>query len=161
MYDHKNEIKSLQMDLPPAEYLLQKTSPKQDPATLSELPLEINRQGAMLHSHHQQLEKLARLSEEMGRSLHTLNTSMQTLSTAVCSLLTGQVLEWATALWEGRGMSFTSYTDFQQLFREVFDHAIEGHDPNEEILNLKQGSEWNSPFSSGCSLHSQAGHRSP
>ncbi|KAL0147880.1 hypothetical protein M9458_056801, partial [Cirrhinus mrigala] len=57
----------------------------------------------------------------------------------ICSLLTGRALEWATAMWEGRQMSFPSYQSFLHQFREVFDHSIGGEEPGEELLHLKQG----------------------
>ena len=44
----------------------------------------------------------------------------------VISHLGGRALEWATAVWRGRGEELSSYADFVRRFREVFDHPPEG-----------------------------------
>lgn len=43
----------------------------------------------------------------------------------VISLLTGLVLEWATAVWE-RGEELDSYEGFMALFKCLFDHTRGG-----------------------------------
>ncbi|KAL0157229.1 hypothetical protein M9458_048475, partial [Cirrhinus mrigala] len=65
----------------------------------------------------------------------------------VCSLLTGKALNWATALWEGRQMTFPTYQHFLAKFREVFDHAEDGKEAEDELLNLRQGSSTAADYS--------------
>ncbi|KAL0150648.1 hypothetical protein M9458_054065, partial [Cirrhinus mrigala] len=76
----------------------------------------------------------------------------------VCSLLTGRALEWATAMWEGRQMSFPSYQSFLHQFREVFDHSAGGKEPGEELLLLKQGTSTAADYTlTFCTLAAQTG----
>ncbi|KAL0162424.1 hypothetical protein M9458_041820 [Cirrhinus mrigala] len=64
-------IKRLQMD-PQASESSQKTSPPQDPAAVFQLAHELSRQGSLVATHQQQLEKLTSLTEELVRSVQAL-----------------------------------------------------------------------------------------
>ncbi|KAL0166971.1 hypothetical protein M9458_038815, partial [Cirrhinus mrigala] len=64
-------IKRLQMD-PQASESSQKTSPPQDPAAVFQLVHELSRQGSLVATHQQQLEKLTSLTEELVRSVQAL-----------------------------------------------------------------------------------------
>ena len=44
----------------------------------------------------------------------------------ICSLLTGKALDWATAVWDERTRESTTYANFIQRLRLVFDHAEGG-----------------------------------
>ncbi len=57
----------------------------------------------------------------------------------VCSLLTGSVLEWMTAIWSGGRCPFRTFEEFLQRFREVFDHPKDGRSPDELLMILSQG----------------------
>uniref|UniRef100_A0A8C1YSB8 Gypsy retrotransposon integrase-like protein 1 n=1 Tax=Cyprinus carpio TaxID=7962 RepID=A0A8C1YSB8_CYPCA len=57
----------------------------------------------------------------------------------VCSLLTEKALEWITAVWGSDGSAFTSFQDFLQQFRAVFDHPKEGKGAGDRLLELSQG----------------------
>ncbi|KAG1926787.1 retrotransposable element [Pimephales promelas] len=59
----------------------------------------------------------------------------------VCSLLTGRALEWATAVWKPEGNTFTTFQEFTQQFRQVFEHTTGEGDAGEQLLNLTQGKE--------------------
>ncbi len=56
----------------------------------------------------------------------------------VCSLLTGQALEWATAIWEDDHATFPSFASFTQN-KEVFEHPAGGKEVGEQLLSLRQG----------------------
>ncbi len=55
----------------------------------------------------------------------------------VCSLLTGQALDWVTA--EGRRLAFPSFDYFLKIFHKVFEHSAGGKEPGEQLLALRQG----------------------
>ncbi|MGL4600325.1 MAG: reverse transcriptase domain-containing protein, partial [Plesiomonas sp.] len=57
----------------------------------------------------------------------------------VSSLLTGKALEWATAVWNYGRSSFSSFSNFVQRFREVFEHPEGGRDASDQLLTLRQG----------------------
>ncbi len=65
--------KTLQMDPTASDSSLQKTSPPQDPAVLNQLFSEVSAQASMLAAHHQHLQKLTSLTEELVRTLQTLH----------------------------------------------------------------------------------------
>ncbi len=184
------------MDLHASDPSLQKTSPDTDPAALYQLTTKVSAQASMLAAHHQQLQLLTSLTEEMVKTLQALrvtmpepnippsvpsrtipslrhsstrafpekfdgsperckgfllqcsmfvNQQLQIYPTEdsqvsfVCSLLTGQALDWATAAWEGRRLSFPSFDCFLKRFREVFEHSAGGKEPGEQLLALRQG----------------------
>ncbi|KAI4879506.1 hypothetical protein NFI96_030061 [Prochilodus magdalenae] len=56
----------------------------------------------------------------------------------VVSLLKGEALDWANAVWSTyeRG----TYTDFIRDFRAVFDHPDEGRETGDQLFQLQQGS---------------------
>ncbi|KAL7876709.1 hypothetical protein AOLI_G00116720 [Acnodon oligacanthus] len=58
----------------------------------------------------------------------------------VMSLLTGNALSWATAMWQAQVPESSAYANFERIFREVFDHPVGGQAPGERLLTLKQGS---------------------
>ncbi len=187
------------MDLHASDPSLQKTSPDTDPAALYQRTTKVSAQASMLAAHHQQLQRLTSLTEEMVKTLQALRVTMpepnippsipsRTIpslshsSTSprlafpekfdgsperckgfllqcsmfvnqqpqiyptedsqvsfVCSLLTGWALDWATAAWEGRQLSFPSFDCFLKRFREVFEHSAGGKEPGEQLLALRQG----------------------
>ncbi len=63
------------MDPTASDSSLQKTSPNQDPAVLTQLTSEVSAQASMLAAHHQQLQKLTSLTEELVRTLQTLHVT--------------------------------------------------------------------------------------
>ncbi len=185
------------MDPTASDSSLQKTSPNQDPAVLTQLTSEVSAQASMLAAHHQQLQRLTSLTEELVRTLQTLHVAnLPTNATPsvpspppitptmpptsqsprlslpdkydgspekckgflmqcyqqpltfptdasqvsfICSLLTGRALDWATAIWEGNRLSFTTYDTFIRQFREVFEHSASGKEVGEELIALRQG----------------------
>ncbi len=69
---HKLCKKKLQMDPLASDPLLQKTSPTQDPAAVSQLTTEVSAQASMLAAHHHQLQRLTSLTEELSKTLQAL-----------------------------------------------------------------------------------------
>ncbi len=63
------------MDPTASDPSLQKTSPPQDPAVLTQLSSEVSVQASMLAVHHQQLHKLTSLTEELVRMLQNLHVA--------------------------------------------------------------------------------------
>ncbi len=63
------------MDPTASDSSLQKTSPNQDPAVLTQLTSEVSAQASMLAAHHQQLQRLTSLTEELVRTLQTLHVA--------------------------------------------------------------------------------------
>ncbi|KAL7851302.1 hypothetical protein AOLI_G00216580 [Acnodon oligacanthus] len=59
----------------------------------------------------------------------------------VMSLLTGNALSWATAMWQAQVPESSTYANFEHVFQEVFDHPVSGKHPGERLLTLKQGSK--------------------
>uniref|UniRef100_A0A3B3CH31 CCHC-type domain-containing protein n=1 Tax=Oryzias melastigma TaxID=30732 RepID=A0A3B3CH31_ORYME len=57
----------------------------------------------------------------------------------LCSLLTGEALEWMSAMWAGGAIPFDSYAAFTQQLREVFHHSADGKDPGDHLMELTQG----------------------
>lgn len=57
-------------------------------------------------------------------------------------LLTGDAIQWVTAVWENETMPVTKYDQFISMTRRVFDHAPEGKKVSTHQLTLKQGSCW-------------------
>uniref|UniRef100_A0A3B3BJ76 DUF4939 domain-containing protein n=1 Tax=Oryzias melastigma TaxID=30732 RepID=A0A3B3BJ76_ORYME len=47
----------------------------------------------------------------------------------MCSLLSGEALEWLAPVWSGGSLPFHSYEAFTQLLRSVFQHATSGREP--------------------------------
>ncbi len=60
------------MDPHASDPSLQKTSPPQDPAAVSQLTTEVSAQASMLAAHHQQLQRLTSLTEELSKTLQAL-----------------------------------------------------------------------------------------
>ncbi len=60
------------MDPLASDPLLQKTSPPQDPAAVSQLTTEVSAQASMLAAHHHQLQRLTSLTEELSKTLQAL-----------------------------------------------------------------------------------------
>ncbi len=60
------------MDPRASDPSLQKTSPTQDPAAVSQLTTEVSAQASMLAAHHQQLQRLTSLTEELSKTLQAL-----------------------------------------------------------------------------------------
>ncbi len=60
------------MDPHVSDPLLQKTSPTQDPAAVSQLTTEVSAQASMLAAHHHQLQRLTSLTEELSKTLQAL-----------------------------------------------------------------------------------------
>ncbi len=60
------------MDPHASDPLLQKTSPPQDPAAVSQLTTEVSAQASMLAAHHHQLQRLTSLTEELSKTLQAL-----------------------------------------------------------------------------------------
>jgi hypothetical protein len=54
------------------------------------------------------------------------------------SCLTGQALEWATAVWNGPNSERDDYPEFTHHFRAVFDHPPEGRATAERLFHLRQ-----------------------
>uniref|UniRef100_A0A3B3SGE7 ribonuclease H n=1 Tax=Paramormyrops kingsleyae TaxID=1676925 RepID=A0A3B3SGE7_9TELE len=57
----------------------------------------------------------------------------------VISLLTGRACEWATALWLDDSPLLDSAWEFQQAFKEIFDHPAVGRSLGERLFDLWQG----------------------
>ncbi|XP_058619589.1 uncharacterized protein LOC131532156 [Onychostoma macrolepis] len=76
----------------------------------------------------------------MNQQPHLYSTDDSKVS-FLCSLLTGKALDWATAIWEGRRMTFPSYANFLRQFRDVFEHSAGGKEPGEHLLSLHQGKD--------------------
>lgn len=57
----------------------------------------------------------------------------------IISLLTGKALTWATAVWEKKGKTVSTYGRFIAAFRQVFDHAPKGKAVSERLITLTQG----------------------
>ncbi|KAL0150989.1 hypothetical protein M9458_053716 [Cirrhinus mrigala] len=57
----------------------------------------------------------------------------------MCSLLSGQALDWATAVWRLDQPTFPSFQAFLQRFKEVFQPSSENGEAAEQIMALKQG----------------------
>nr|XP_023655862.1 uncharacterized protein LOC111837765 [Paramormyrops kingsleyae] len=57
----------------------------------------------------------------------------------VVSLLGGQAVTWATALWAERSPLLRSSRDFQDAFRAVFVHPAVGRSLGDRLLDLRQG----------------------
>lgn len=57
----------------------------------------------------------------------------------VLSLLTGRVLEWATALWHQNNDVLKNEAQFHALFKEVFDHPAAGRDVGNRLCEIEQG----------------------
>lgn len=55
----------------------------------------------------------------------------------VISLLTGQAHDWGTALWMDDSSLLDSAWDFQQAFKEIFDHSTVGRSLGEHLFDLK------------------------
>ncbi len=60
------------MDPHVSDPVLQKTSPTQDPAAVSQLTTEVSAQASMLAAHHHQLQRLTSLTEELSKTLQAL-----------------------------------------------------------------------------------------
>ncbi len=60
------------MDPHASDPTLQKTSPPQDAAAVSQLNTEVSAQASMLAAHHQQLQRLTSLTEELSKTLQAL-----------------------------------------------------------------------------------------
>ncbi len=56
------------------------TLPNTDPAALYQLTAEVSAQASMLASHHQQLQRLTSLTEEMAKTLQALRVTMPELN---------------------------------------------------------------------------------
>ncbi len=65
-------INQLQMDPSACSDSLQKTSPEHDPAAIYQLTTELSAQAQQLTAHHHQLQKLTSLTEELVRTLQSL-----------------------------------------------------------------------------------------
>uniref|UniRef100_A0A3B3DPC6 Gypsy retrotransposon integrase-like protein 1 n=1 Tax=Oryzias melastigma TaxID=30732 RepID=A0A3B3DPC6_ORYME len=65
----------------------------------------------------------------------------------LCSLLTGEALEWLAAVWTGGSLPFHSYEAFTRLLRNVFQHAVDGKDPGDQLMDIKQGKETAAAYS--------------
>jgi len=76
-------------------------------------------------------------------SLYSMDYSKISL---VCSLLTGKALDWATAVWNNQGFQHTTYSNFIQRLREVFEHAEGGRNAGEQLLALRQGRDTAAEF---------------
>ena len=74
--------KALQMDSNVSDSVLQKTSPPQDPAALDQVVTEVTRQASLLTVHHQQLDRLTTMTEELVRSMRSLTQAVQQDPTA-------------------------------------------------------------------------------
>jgi len=76
-------------------------------------------------------------------TLYTTDTSKIAF---VCSLLTGKVLEWITAVWRSDGSSFHSFDHFMQHFLEVSERSSTGRSAGEQLLALTQGTNTAAEF---------------
>ncbi len=65
-------INKLQMDSSASSDSLQKTSPQHDPAAIYQLTTELSAQAQQLTAHHQQLQKLTSLAEDLVGTLQSL-----------------------------------------------------------------------------------------
>lgn len=57
----------------------------------------------------------------------------------VITLLTGKARAWATAIWEQQGPSCSSYQNFTDEMRRVFDHPVGGREAANRLFQLRQG----------------------
>lgn len=64
----------------------------------------------------------------------------------VCSLLTVKARNWATDIWHTNVSTFTTFENFLQRFREVFDHPEGEGNAGEELLTIQQGNQSASEF---------------
>ena len=58
----------------------------------------------------------------------------------IITLLTGKAREWGTALWDAEATCCSSYKDFTEEMRRVFDRSFSGREAAREIMKLRQGS---------------------
>lgn len=57
----------------------------------------------------------------------------------VITLLSGKALSWATAVWNAQSPFCSSYSEFEEEFKRVFDHPISGREASKRLLSLQQG----------------------
>uniref|UniRef100_A0A3B3BWQ6 DUF4939 domain-containing protein n=1 Tax=Oryzias melastigma TaxID=30732 RepID=A0A3B3BWQ6_ORYME len=55
----------------------------------------------------------------------------------LCSLLSGEALEWLSALWTRGSVPFYSYAAFTQLLRQVFHHSADGKEPGDLLMETE------------------------
>lgn len=58
----------------------------------------------------------------------------------IITLLSGKALSWATAVWNAQSPFCSSYSEFEEEFKRVFDHPISGREASKRLLSLQQGS---------------------
>lgn len=56
------------------------------------------------------------------------------------TLLTGRAREWGTALWDVESPCCSSYREFTEEMRRIFDRSFSGREAAREIMGLRQGS---------------------
>ncbi|KAK3571044.1 hypothetical protein QTP86_001291 [Hemibagrus guttatus] len=57
------------------------------------------------------------------------------------SLLTGNALEWSSAVWDADPLIRASYSHFEEAIREAFEHPAGGKDISVQLMEIRQGSE--------------------
>lgn len=65
----------------------------------------------------------------------------------VINLLRGRAARWATAIWDQQSPSLSSYHNFSEELRRVFDHPIQGQEAAKRLFSLSQGSQSAADFS--------------
>lgn len=69
---------------------------------------------------------------------HTYSTDKAKVAYLI-GCLRGSARSWATAEWEKRAPIVSSYSDFTDEMRKIFDHPVRGKEASKRLFSLRQG----------------------